>query len=209
MENNLVAIAIGVMSVGFIAFYLLMKKYSTKEDLAEIKFLPIPMGVGLWGASDWKAFRRRWKKFMIVWFIVLFFAIGWSIISARDRDNYVELDQILTDENSYVGKTIYTSGDIVKVLGSTVYYNLVNQTMVDNNISPYQGLDLYTIDGINIEKFVEYDYPREGPIEYIERDNDIASPVLLRGSLIDRGQITDAARYSFEVIDIQELNVRN
>ncbi|RJQ33469.1 hypothetical protein C4566_03515 [Candidatus Parcubacteria bacterium] len=209
MENHLVAIAVGIMSAGFIAFYLLMKKYSTKEDLAKIKYIPIPMGLGWWGASDWQAFRRRWKKFIVVWFVVLFLAIGWSIISGKDRDNYVELDKILGNEDNYIGKLIYTSGDIVKAPGFAIYYSLVNQTMVDNNISPYQGLDLHTIDGINIEQFVEYDYPRERPTEYIERNNDIVNPVLLRGRLIDRGQITDAARYSFEVIEIQELNVIN
>lgn len=209
MENHLVAIAVGIMSVGFVAFYLLMKKYSTKEDLAKIKYIPFPMGLGLWGASDWQVFRRRWKKFMIVWFVVLFIATGWSIISGRNRDNYVELDKILSNNEIYVGQTIYTSGDIVKAPGFAVYYTLVNQIMVDNNISPYQGLDLHSAEGIDIEQFVEYDYPRERPTEYIERDNDIVSPVLLRGRLIDRGQITDAARYSFDVIDIQELNIRN
>jgi len=83
MENHLVAIAVGIMSVGFVTFYLLMKKYSTKEDLVKIKFLPIPMGVGWWGASDWISFKKNWKKYLLGYFIILICVVVWSIMRNR------------------------------------------------------------------------------------------------------------------------------
>ncbi|MFA5126807.1 MAG: hypothetical protein WC465_02275 [Patescibacteria group bacterium] len=60
---------------GVIAFYFIMKKYSTKEELANWKYVPI---LNLW-STNWGFVKRYWKTFIIAWFIVLIVALWWSL----------------------------------------------------------------------------------------------------------------------------------
>lgn len=132
---------------------------------------------------------------------------GYRITYGQDSSrSYVELDKILQNKENFVGKFIATSGDIVKSSGFNTSYILVDSKMVEENIHPSQGLDL-SYNG-DVEKFVKYDNPLivGDQNKYTQRES-APLPLYISGKIIDRGNITDVARYSFEITDIQEVQI--
>lgn len=70
-----VVIAISIIWLGVFAFYFILKKYSSKEELSNWKYIPILNFV----ASDWGVVKKHWKKFILIWFIVLILFLWWSL----------------------------------------------------------------------------------------------------------------------------------
>ncbi|MDZ7799009.1 MAG: hypothetical protein U5L76_05435 [Patescibacteria group bacterium] len=123
--------------------------------------------------------------------------------------NYVALEDIIGEEENYVGKEIQTTGNIVEAPGFKIYYVLLNKKMIEENVHPYtQGLDVHYPNS-DIEKIVSYDCPETRPREYIKRDSSL-SPLFIKGVIIDRGKdIRDMARYSLKILEIKELDIKN
>ncbi|MDQ5938558.1 MAG: hypothetical protein QG603_417 [Patescibacteria group bacterium] len=66
----IVYIAIGVISLGIIWFFYVIMKYTTKEDRKRVTAL----GPFIY-SSNLDGLKRHWKKYLIIWFVVLILAL--------------------------------------------------------------------------------------------------------------------------------------
>jgi hypothetical protein len=87
--DNLTLWAIVIICAGVaVSYYVVLKNTSKKDlELAKTKSIPsLNFSSGGWSGKDWctiswPTFRKYWKKFLIIWVVVLILAVWWSIKS--------------------------------------------------------------------------------------------------------------------------------